>query len=124
MRTVLIVFSLLCIASNIFAAAYPMEVWTATTNKSCFLASAPSDTAALAISSRAARLAWTISNPHSTYSIYITTYAAPAADATGRIGHAIGPLKDYYEEDNAYTGDVYIICPSGTTIVSGEERWR
>ena len=127
MKTILLTLGILLLVSNVFAAS-AVEVWPATTNKACVSVSASSSTATAFLASRAARTAWSVTNPHATNTVYISTYAATAATAvtTGGAWHRIAANATYTEDNNPYTGAIYILTPSGQTaiVVSGEERWR
>lgn len=104
------------------------ELWSTTQSKDCFSVSCSSSTATQVLDANTSRLAWTVSNPSSSYTVYIATYAVTATEAvtTGKAWHRIPPLSSYYEEVNPYLGAIYILTPSGQTaiVVSGEERVR
>lgn len=129
MRKILLTISLLFIATSLFAAAYPVEIWPATdtAGKEMFSVSCSSSTATLILASDTRRVAYTISNPSDSYSVYIATYAITAAEiTTGGAWHRIKPDKDYYEESNCATQAIYGLTQAEQTpiVVSGEKRIR
>lgn len=129
MKTIKIVgLVLLLVFLPVMAMAGVAELWSTTQTKECFSISCPSSDATQVLDINTNRVAWTISNPDTTYSVYITTYAATALDGatTGKAWHKIPPLSSYYEEINPYLGAIYILTPSGQSAItiSGEERWR
>lgn len=128
MKKILLTIGLLCLTSNAFAGAYPIEMWPATESKDCFSVSCSSTTATEVLDANTSRVAWTVSNPNSTYCMYISTFAITSTGLTdGKAWHKIDPAvngTNYSEEVNPYLGAIYIIVPSGTTTISGEERIR
>jgi putative hemolysin len=104
------------------------EVWSTTQSQDRFSVACSSVTATQVLDTNTQRVAWTVSNPNSTYCMYISTFAITSTQLTdGNAWHKIDPAvngTNYSEEVNPYLGSIYIIVPSGTTTISGEERVR
>jgi hypothetical protein len=127
MKTLKIVgLSLLLVLLPILAYAGPVELWSVGANKSFLPIIAPSQTAAIAFTARPERVAWTVNDTHATYDVYLSTWAVTATNIAAGSGsyYKLLATKDYKEDTNPYTGTIYIVCPSGTTTIYGEERWR
>ena len=126
MKTIKIVgVGLLLVLLPLLAYAGVAELLSTTQSKDMFSVSCSSITATQVLDENTSRLAWTVTNPDSSYSMYIATFAITSANlGGGKAWHKIPPLSSYYEEVNPYLGAIYIIVPSGTTTISGEERVR
>ncbi len=127
MKTLKIVgMGLLLVLMPVLSYATVAEIWSAAENMQCPRITTPTSTATIAFSARSQRLAWGVNNNHATFDVFFATYAVTSAQITANTAscYKISPTKEYKQEINPYTKDIYIICPSGTTTIFGEERWR
>lgn len=129
MKTLKIVgIGLLLALLPVMAYATVAEIWSTTASKDCFSVSCSSSTATQVLDANTQRVAWSVTNPHATNTVYISTYGVTAATAvtTGGAYHRIAANSTYTEDINPYLGALYILTPSGETaiVISGEERVR
>lgn len=112
--------------SLLFASyAGAVELTSITQTKEMFSVTLSSSTGTAILPIDTARIAFTISNPSSSYSIYLSTYAITAAEiTTGKAWMRILPGCSYFEETNAAWQAIYGLTQAGQTaiVVSGELR--
>ena len=127
MKKIVFLILFMIMAIPLLAGGPPVEVWPATQSKSCFSVSCSSNTATLFKAANTKVTAWTISNPSSSYVVYMATYPITAAEiTTGGAYHTLGATKDYWEEFNPYQGAMYGLTQAGQSpiVITGELRSR
>ena len=127
MKKILLAILFMGLSMPLLADGPPVEVHSGTQTKSCFSVSCSSSTATAIKAANPKRLAWTISNPSASYVVYLATYPITAAEiVTGGAYHTLGATKDYWEEQNPYTGIIYGLTQASQTaiVITGEERSR
>ena len=103
------------------------------TSNSIYVVRCSTDTAGLVLSSNADRVGMIITNNSATYSCYMSTYSATAAELTTYLNYgsttpAMGFYKiakdsEFSDSIEAYTGDIYVIGTSTTIRIGVMEKY-
>lgn len=122
MKKFLVLFALLIVTVPLYAGwdmIFPAQ-------KDCYAIQTSSSTATLLFAAKSTRIGWTVTNPSSSYSVYIATYPITAAEiVSGKAWHQVLPSTSYWESNGEATPwPIYILSQSGQSIlVSGEQRY-
>ena len=103
------------------------------TSNSIYVMRCSTDTAGLVLSSNADRVGMIITNNSATYSCYMSTYSATAAELTTYLNYgSTTPATGFYkivkdsefsDSIEAYTGDIYVIGTSTTIRIGVMEKY-
>ena len=103
------------------------------TSNSIYVVRCSTDTAGLVLSSNADRVGMTITNNSATYSCYMSTYSATAAELTTYLNYGsttpatgfykIAKDSEFSDSIEAYTGDIYVIGTSTTIRIGVMEKY-
>ena len=103
------------------------------TSNSIYIVRCSTDTAGLVLSSNADRVGMIITNNSATYSCYMSTYSATAAELTTYLNYGsttpatgfykIAKDSEFSDSIEAYTGDIYVIGTSTTIRIGVMEKY-
>lgn len=93
---------------------------TAYAEMQCFAKTTSNSTATVVLENRWNRYGFTIVNPDTTYSVYVSTYPATSTSAL-----RILPGTAYWQDVNCHSGPIYVMTEPTQTgiVVYVEERW-
>ena len=103
------------------------------TSNSIYVMRCSTDTAGLVLSSNVDRVGMIITNNSATYSCYMSTYSATAAELTTYLNYGsttpatgfykIAKDSEFSDSIEAYTGDIYVIGTSTTIRIGVMEKY-
>ena len=103
------------------------------TSNSIYVVRCSTDTTGLVLSSNVDRVGMIITNNSATYSCYMSTYSATAAELTTYLNYGsttpatgfykIAKDSEFSDSIEAYTGDIYVIGTSTTICIGVMEKY-